>query len=106
MVNKMTTNLRKLYDKNHKVIYAVLINVGGLLHNKVYTCKLNDFGYWDRSSGEGFSECELEKYKLGPNKFGAIAYFIFLSKEEATTFLNGGKAVLAFMKENWLSKEY
>lgn len=89
--------------KETKKLYAVIINLGGLLHRKVVTLtRTNDTigGFWDNTSGEGFSaRCN---FTLGKNSNGAgYNLYLFENKSEAEQFLRGGVAVLEFMKSSW-----
>lgn len=92
---------------NQSKLYLVTINMGGFVHNKVYTLTRreseysNGYDYWDRSQNYGFNVDD--KRKLGPYKTDGCWQFLFDSKQEAQTFLDGALAAKDFMAKTWCS---
>ena len=85
----------------------VIINLGGLLHDKVYRLmKKEDSGwydapaYYDKSGNYGFEHTNVQ---LGLNKKQCYWIFVAKTKEEAQQFLDGAVAIIDFMNETWFS---
>jgi hypothetical protein len=90
---------------NQPKLYLVTINLGGWIHDKIYTlrrCKSEwdkGYDYWDPTGNHGFMS--ENKRKLGPRKEGGEWQFLFEKKEDAKLFLDGALAARDFMVKTW-----
>jgi hypothetical protein len=80
-------------------LYCVIMNLGKLIHKKVYTLEVGEAGYWSRGGNVGFGFDEGWKYGLNNNR--GYHMFLTVDKTEAETFLAGALALYGFMKERW-----
>lgn len=105
---KPKNELLALHKRGHKRLYAVVINLGGFVHNKVYVLNRTKHGsmeypgYWAAYGDQGFF-VDQRPMKLGLNKLSKN-YIIYLAKEkhDADLFLLGAMTAKNFMKE-WLN---
>lgn len=90
---------------NQPKLYMVTINLGGWVHDRIYTLNRRkseygeDYDYWDRGGNIGFMADD--KRKLGPRKEDGIWQFLFDNKKDAQTFLDGALAARNFMVKTW-----
>lgn len=114
-MSKKTISLEK-FESAPKVIYMVQINLGGLVHDKVYELRLKyadkkEIEYWDRSGNIWFSfgtsnyNSRLKRKIVTLNeiyKSYGLWQFITDDKEKAKLFHKGAIASLEFMNDTWL----
>lgn len=106
----MKTVSLKNYKKSPKTLYSVVINMGGLVHKKVYELYKGENShypsYYDKEGNEGFSFGfnDEQSFKIGLNKKSS-GYWFYLSdsKQDAQNFLDGAKSVVDFMGQLWFN---
>ena len=106
----MKTINRKNYRQAPKVLYKVIINMGGLAHKKIYKCDQCEEGnIWVSKNGEEDIRLRVNQYDYGCKsiplnkviKKDGYWNFISDSEETAQTFALGAHSVLAFMNDMW-----